>query len=84
MEAQQAALSPLIRFGTSTWAYEGWRELSIINRMRSGGSSKSVWPSMHGMPIAATRCFGRWASTQVFTARLSKELRLREASHLCD
>src|SRR5437016_997893 len=25
LEAQQAALSPLIRFGTSTWAYEGWQ-----------------------------------------------------------
>src|SRR5690349_2855119 len=25
MEAQQAALSSLIRFGTSTWAYEGWQ-----------------------------------------------------------
>ena len=25
MEVEQAALSPLIRFGTSTWAYEGWQ-----------------------------------------------------------
>ena len=25
MEAQQSDLSPFIRFGTSTWAYEGWQ-----------------------------------------------------------
>src|SRR5579884_2787171 len=32
MEAEQAALSPFIRFGTSTWAYEGWQ--GIIYQQR--------------------------------------------------
>ena len=31
MEAQGAALSPLIRFSTSTWAYEGWQGMVYRN-----------------------------------------------------
>ena len=31
MEAQQAALSPFIRFSTSTWAYEGWQAMVYLN-----------------------------------------------------
>jgi len=62
MEAQQSDLSPFIRFGTSTWPYamKAGRELSTTNPMRSGGSNKNAWPSMHGTRIADILCSGRW------------------------
>ena len=53
MEAQQSDLSPFIRL-------KAGRELSTTNPMRSGGSNKNAWPSMHGTRIADILCSGRW------------------------
>jgi len=53
MEAQQSDLSPFIRL-------KACRELSTTNPMRSGGSNKNAWPSMHGTRIADILCSGRW------------------------
>jgi uncharacterized protein YecE (DUF72 family) len=59
MEAQQAALSPFIRFGTSTWAYEGWQGLVYHNaydkrRFKQDCLAEYARYGYHGEPLFRT------------------------------
>jgi len=57
--------SPLIRFGTSTWTYEGWQGQVYLKKY---AKSTNVWASTASTFTTVSLAFARSAMTPRFTA----------------
>ncbi|WP_447983835.1 hypothetical protein [Nitrospira sp. Nam74] len=69
VEAQQAALSPFIRFGTSTWAYEGWQGIVYHNAYEKRRFKQECLAEYARYLYRGHPLFRTWASISVFMVR---------------